>query len=320
MNRHNRPGTILGTALLLLGFLVAFSSDRGAALAQATKKADKTGVPPAPEDVNYLSMEVNALRTLYLLRGSDPDASVGGQNPDERLKEFKTYSACAQKEEKKREEAKVSDAYRKTLVELRAALIADDVERIEEFDKKLQDLQKAEEPDLDDRVEITDEARKKAGLFVHNHCSADQVITYLASYGKDLPNPRTLLYNAMRVTTKKPGTFGKKATPEEWKEIRAFTIREVAWQVGGLNLKKGDRVEDRVGALLDKAYAMSDAELKKNTPFLRKQAVIIAGAVAPFDLLKTVIDQDVAEMLSNPRLIPAANARLAYLAANKKSK
>lgn len=148
------------------------------------------------------------------------------------------------------------------LVNLRAALIAEDEDRIADLDKKLQDLQKAEDADLDDRVEISDEARKRTANFVRLHCSADQVIAYLASYGKDLPNPRTLLFKTMRVGPK--ATNGKKPTPEEWKEIRAFTIREVTWQVGGLNVAKGDQIGTRVGELLDKAYAMSEEDLSNN--------------------------------------------------------
>jgi len=315
MNRHDRLGTFLGAAVLLLGLLVSLSAAPGDVLAQAKNKADKTGITPAPQDVNDLSMEVNALRTLYLLRGADPDSAVGIQNPDIRLQVFKNYADCAQKKEK-RTQAKVSDAYRKVLVELRGALIAEDVEQIEELDKKLQDMRKDEDPDIDDRVEITDEARKRTADIVRRRCTADQVIIYLASYGKDLPNPRTLIVTAMRV--KEKGPVAKKPTPEEWKEIRAFTIRETTWMLGGLNIDKGDQVGMRVGELLDKAYAMSEEELKKNAFDLRTESRLITEKVGPTDLLKHVIEQDMAELLSNPRLIPAAEARLKYLATKKK--
>ena len=66
--------------------------------------------------------------------------------------------------------------------------------------------------------------------------TADQVLTYLASYGKDLPNPRKLMVQAIFFTA--PGELvekGKRPPPEEWKKIRAFTIREVTWQLDGLD-------------------------------------------------------------------------------------
>jgi hypothetical protein len=326
MNRHYRPGTILGSALLFFGLLVSLSSAPDAVWAQAKKKPGNAGIAPPPEDANDLSMEVNALRTLYLLRGTDTDLATATQEPDNRLSYIKNpknkLASCAQKDEKKREPADVSDAYRKVLVDLRAALIALEEEQIEKLDKQLQDLQTAEEPELDDQIEITAEARKKTVEFVKVHFTADQVISYLGSYGKDLPNPRTLLFKAMRLTAPaagKPGPAGPKPSPEEWKEIRAFTIREMTWMIGGLDAKKGDQTGERVGELLDKAYAMSDAELKQKMPALRLQARAIVDKVGPTALLKHVIEQDVAELLSNPRLIPAAEARLAYLAAKKKA-
>jgi hypothetical protein len=297
---------------------VFFDSDPGAALAGTeAKNAARPAITPAPEDSNHLSMEVNVLRTLYLLRGNDPDLAVGTQHPEQRLMVIKNqFASCPPREDRRREEADISDAYRKVLVELRAALIAEEDERVEELDKQLHDLQQAEDYTLDDGVEITDEARKKALPFVRMHCTADQVVAYLVSYGKDLPNPRTRLFTAMRV---KKGENPGRPSPEEWKEIRAFTIREVTWQIGGLNIEKGDKTGTRVGELLDKAYATSDADLKKPkiAAALRQEARAIADQVGPTDLLKHIIQQDLAEMLSNPRLIPAVEARLAYLRVKK---
>ncbi len=315
---YHRPAMIVIAPLCLLGLPALFDNDRGTALAQTeAKNANTTAITPAPEDSNHLSMEVNVLRTLYLLRGSDADLAVGTQNPEQRLKTIeKQFASCPPKEDKQRDEADISDEHRKVLVELRAALIAEDDERIEELETQLRDLQDSEDYTLDDAVEITDEARRRALSFVRLHCTADQVIAYLASYGKDLPNPRTRLFAAMRV---KKGDNAKRPSPEEWKEIRAFTIREVTWQIGGLNVEKGDQTGKRVGELLDKAYAMSDADLKKfkEAQALRNEARAIVDKVGPTDLLKHIIQQDVAEMLSNPRLIAAVDARLAYLRGKK---
>ena len=319
------PGTFFRGVLLFLGLLVSFSNDPGVASAQAAdpkKKDDKTDIAPAPKDANYLSMEVNALRTLYLLRGTDPGRQVAIQLPLGRLLFIKEkFASCAQKEEKKREKADISDAYRKVLVELRAALIAGQDERIEELDKQLQELQKVEDPDLDDQVEITDEARKKAENLVKT-CSADQVVAYLASYGKDFPHLQNTLFAAMRVTIDpEKATYEKKPSPEEWKKIRAFTIREVAWQVGGLDSDKQKQIGVQIAKVLDKTYAMSEGDLKKNVAELRQgNRANHWGKTSAFDLMKNVMDQDIAEMLSNPRLIPAVEARLKYLEATEKAK
>ncbi len=51
---------------------------------------------------------------------------------------------------------------------------------------------------------------------------------------------------------------------------------------------------------------------------LRKAARGIIDNLGPTELIKNVIEKDVAEWLSNPRLIPAVEARLKYLAAKEK--
>ena len=109
-----------------------------------------------------------------------------------------------------------------------------------------------------------------------------------------------------------------KPTPEEWKEIREFTIREVSVQLSGLNATKGDNIAARVGELLDKAYAMSEEDLHKNSLKLRQDARKITDPVGPLALIKNIIERDVAEMLSNPRLVPAAKAALQYSETKKK--
>lgn len=100
MNARHRPGTILSGALLLLGLLLAAGNEPRAALAQSAepKKKAAPGIAPPPDDVNYLSMEVNALRTLYLLRGSEDDESVATQNPIQRLHVIKnSFASCTKR-------------------------------------------------------------------------------------------------------------------------------------------------------------------------------------------------------------------------------
>ena len=96
--------------------------------------------------------------------------------------------------------------------------------------------------------------------------------------------------------------------------MRAFTIREVTWQVGGLNIDKAeaDKIGKQIGAVLDKSRAMNQDELVKNSLELKGLAFKITDKVGPTDFIKHLIEQDVAEMLSNPRLIPAVDACLMF--------
>jgi hypothetical protein len=275
----------------------------------------KTGIASPPRDANDLSMEVNALRTLYLFRG-DPDQVEATQHPDgPRLWMIRSKSELC-KQAIERAPAVVSDAYRKLLIDLRAALLLVDEARIEELDKKLAELQAKEDPDLDDQIQITEPARKITLVIVRSDFTAEQVAGYIQSYGKELPNPRSLLFATMRIEVGKVAETPK-ATPEEWKKIREFTMRECSWQLGGIGSAKTEdaRAAD-VAKLLDDAYAFEDKDLKKSRVHqnLRNRARGLAISVGPTDLIKNVIEHDVAELLSNPRTSSAVTARQMYLA------
>jgi len=138
------------------------------------------------------------------------------------------------------------------------------------------------------------------------------IALYIASYGKEFPDPWSLMFKTMRGDGK-----GTKPPPEEWKSIRAFVIQEVSWQVAGLDLNKQQKVGEEVAKVLDQAYPLSNEELKaafsKVTVGLRAATAKVVNPNGPADIMKNVLEQDVAELLSNPRLLPAIAAREQYL-------
>jgi hypothetical protein len=210
--------------------------------------------------------------------------------------------------------------------ELRAAFVAGQVPRINDLSEQLEDLNREDQPELDDAVGISDQARTntpgmlhdrtgRGAVAVHGGFDANRMARYIAAYGKDFPDPWLLMYKTMRLDGKT-----KKQSPEEWKETREFVIKEVSWQVAGLDLEKQQGIAEHAAALLDRAYALSDAQVAKQAAKLIEQIHIIGSnkgkAVrwpSPMDVLKNVVDQDLAELLSNPRLLPAIDAREQYL-------
>jgi len=302
--------------------LVGFGLASGITLpARAQTKADnkpaaKISVSPPPADVNDLSMEVAALRTLYLLKAG-PDQL--GERRLAHMAQAGWYPSvtahakgCAQPP-RPRQPAKVSKNYLKVLTELRAAFIVNQETRVNELSDQLEEVTKAEQPELDDTVEITDEARKREhSTWQLNILDANRIAMYIAAYGKDFPDPYFLIYKTIRADGK-----GTKPTPEQWKETRAFVIREVSWQVGGLDLKEQKKIGEQVAKLLDRAYPLSNEELKKEFirygVGLRGELNNITNQTGPTDILKHVLEQDIAELQSNPRLLPAIEARQQYL-------
>jgi len=277
---------------------------------QGKKSRPKFDVGPPPDDVNDLSMEVAALRTMYLLKAS-PD-----QAPDlNDRNQFNGVAWCAlhpktAQPTRDRTEAKVSKNFRKVLADLRAAFIVNHDSRIRELSDQLEEVTKDEQPELDDAIEVTDPARNNTHRLLL-YFDANRTVPYLAAYGKEFPDPFFLLLSSLGAVPKTT-----KPSADEWPAIREFVIKEVSWQVGGLNLKKQQQVGAQVAEFLDGAYKLSDAELKKGGMpggKLKGPIAKIVNVADCTDIIRNVLQQDLAELLSNPLLIPAWQARRDYL-------
>jgi hypothetical protein len=334
MNPHCAPFRNLCGLLLGFAILAGLVISTGPAASQEGKGKKKKGMTPSvpstptlpavsapPEDTNDLSMEVNALRTLFLLRHTDTadddgTQTVGANASIARLNALKKNFADLAKKTADRDAADCSEAYRDLLIKLRAALLVEDEDQAEVFDRKLKALQEEELPDLDDEVAITDGARQKVTEFIGKYVSADQIVNFLHGYGKGLPNPRGLLLSAMRVRSQ---GNGPKLSGDDWKKTREFTIREVSLQLGGVNEKKTGEYSPKIADLLDQSYKLSETERNgKEAQKLREEAMLMAEKTYPTKLLANIVERDLAEFLSNPRMVSAVEARLDYLKSPKK--
>jgi hypothetical protein len=269
-----------GVRLATLAALALFA---GAAFAADTP-------PAAKEDLNTVSLEVAALQLLNQLE----------LTPSQMEALAKTAKGIALKETK-REPAKASDKYRQTVLDLRDALVKGDQDRIDELNDTLDDLKDSDKPELDDDVEICDDARRLAPETLRL-LSARQLATYLGLYGDDLPDPAASLRDALE---KAPG-----ADDKEWKDLRDDTAVEVGWLVAGLDAAQAQKVSDKAGALLDRAHKLKPDEFKEQRADLEKAAREVLGNVGPLDVVRHVVERDLAELLSNPQLPAALDARL----------
>jgi hypothetical protein len=253
----------------------------------------KNSIPAPPADANDLALEVNVLRTVYLFQLS----------PDMVKTTRETGADCAQKP-RKRFAAEVSDRYRKLLVEYREALLRGDEDRILDLSDQVEEVRKEEDPDIDDTVEITDEARKKAPGLLRN-MNANRIVHYTSSYGKDFPNPYQIIRKTMRLSGK-----GKPPTAEEWKEQRDFVAKQVAWCYCGVDAAKSRKKAAEVAMLLDRANALSPEELEKQRDELEAAVRKLNAGTDGLDVIRNVLQQDIAEMISNPRFVAAMDARM----------
>lgn len=198
------------------------------------------------------------------------------------------------------------------LTDLRAAFIVNHEPRNRELSDQLEELSNDEQPELDDAIEVTEPARNNTHRLLL-YFDANRTVPYLAAYGKEFPDPFMLILSSIGAAAK-----SKKPSDEDWPEMRDFLIKEVSWQVGGLNLKKQQQIGAQVADFLDMANKLSDAELKKGGMPGGKLKAPLGKIVNVADccaIIRNVLEQDLAELLSNPRLLEARKARKAYLGA-----
>jgi hypothetical protein len=251
-------------------------------------RAEDKKTPPETS-VSDLSLEVQALRTLRALKIT----------PEQRKLLGKLSKQTAQPERERT--SKASKEYRQTLRELREALAGEDDDQIEALDEKLGQLTESEKPDLDDQVDITDAARKHAAELAHQ-LRTQQVASYIASVAEQTVDPRDHLVDLLDEV--------RKLDLAEWKEQKRELSEEIAKLVAGTDAKKNEAVQEKVLDLLSRARSMKAEDYKTQRADLEKTAQEIVGDIGPTDVLRNVLEWGLAELLSNPRLEAALNARL----------
>jgi hypothetical protein len=246
---------------------------------------------PDPTAVTVLSQEVAALQTLYAL-----DATKA------QLESLRRIARETAAPPIKGIECKVSDAYKKKLRDLREALVkAADEERIGELMDQIDELKEKEKPELADDVDVTEAAAERAPE-VLRMLTAGQVAAFLGGFAGDIIDPRQRLLEAL---DKVRGLSNK-----EWTEVRGEISEDIGRLVAGLDDEKSARISARVLQLLIVARSMKSDEFKAERPELEKQAQQILGDIGPTDVLRHVMENSLAELLSNPCLPAALEARL----------
>jgi hypothetical protein len=226
------------------------------------------------KDLNQASMEIDALKILNALdltaAQSFSLAGLGDGAADSR----------------KREAAKASAKYRTALVALHAAQSKNDEEKIADAQGELEEL--AEEPDreLDDGIEITEEARKRAGKAL-TLLKPRQIAAFTALIS--VTDPVEVLVDGLE--------DARAATEKE--ESRKNLANEVVEYVPAEDV---ERVRKSVLDFVKKIQDMSDDDFKKKQDGLEGTAGRAIGNVDPVSVLRRNLERAMAELLSNPGL------------------
>lgn len=288
----------LVTAALLLAAAVGLDLGQAAAvdkkaIQRAMRAAQLRAEAAKNERVNDLSMCVDALLALTYFDFTPPQL--------EALAKL-TREANLPKSQA-RQPGKASEKYRQALLNLYEALAqGTEVARVSELEDQVDALRDAENPDLDDVVEITDAARQRTPE-VLRLLTIRQTSAYLDIY--EAPDPLEDLLTALnKVSTLKDA---------EWKDLVEETVDEVGWLLGGLDEKKVKAVREQVSQWLKQVQAAKGKAMEKQRPELEKAARDLASQVPPTQMLNNVIEHALAELLANPQLPAAIPLRLKAL-------
>jgi hypothetical protein len=233
-----------------------------------------------------LSQEVSALLVLHNLKLTPAQ-----------IKTLRPIAKETAAKAKAQGEIKASDDFHKALADLHKALVhAEDDERIDELLEALDDLREAERPELDDEVEITEEAVEQVPK-VLRMLTAKQVAAFIAAHAGDVVDPTERLLEALDQV---------RGVPEEKsKEFRDELAIDVSGLVAGLDGDEAAKISDQVAQWLVIIRSLTDEEFKAQHADLEKKARAIVGEVGPTDVLRHFFEHSLADFLSNPRL-PAA--------------
>lgn len=267
------------TALEVKPIIVASNGD---ALEPVADERDR-------EDINNIHVEVSALETMNHFKLTRPQ-----------LEQLRKLATSMTRKAAPARTLEVGNEFHKTLAELRDALIGDNEARVAALTAALDELREKENPEFAD-IEITAEARKRTPEVLHG-LGARQVMGYLSDFSEEFPDPRDKLDEAFDEIRTLNG--------KEWEELRDETAGQVAWLIAGLDATAESRVRQRVVALLNRVHPMKDEEFSAKQEELSKQVDEIVGKVGPIDVIRHFTERSVAELLSNPRLKAAVEARL----------
>ncbi len=255
----------------------------GASLGLILLAGASLGQDPAKVNVNLFLLDIQALQTIDAL--------------DLRPAQLEALAALAKTtadENRKRDPAKVSNEYRKTVVALRAALLKG-AENVDELQEKLDELDEKEDPEVDTAVNLTDAARQKAPALLRQLGPAQ--ITSLLKHSEP-EDPVEILAEALE--------SGKTETGDGWKETRDEAATEFGTLLGGLNKANVEAAEAKARKLLDELHQKQEAIPRSR---LEDEVRQLLGDADGLTLVRNHLEHALAELLSNPRLGAALEAR-----------
>jgi hypothetical protein len=259
---------------------------------KARGTSEKAAVDKA-DDPNALGMELAAAQLIFQLDLSPVE-----------LRALSRMLAQSHARNRARQAAKVTPNVRKAMTDLRDAMIKGDPKQIGELSEKMEKLFESDKPELDDLCDITEAARQKAPELL-KLLGPRQVLNFLQACDPESSDPLARLTEVLKQA--------KGMDAATWKNVRDESAADIGWMIAGFDTDKGQKVIADVTALLDRAHQAPDKEQDKYKAELEKLMHKLMEDCGPTELLRHVLEHQLAELLSNPRAQAMVEARLAAM-------
>jgi hypothetical protein len=237
-------------------------------------------------------LEVQALRLMRMLNFSPTQL--------QQIEKVSKDSAMPPRERK----GKASAEFRKILSNLRDALAQDEDETIDTLGDQLDQLSESEKPELDDSIASTEAARKAVPELL-KQMKVTQYVAYVVLISDQVVDPADELKEKLDKV--------RQLSLAEWKEQRGEVADGVGKLLAGIDTKKVEKVREKVLAVLNQARTLKEEDYKKKRPDLEKEIDDLTTENGPGEIVKHIVELALADLLSNPRLAAAVEARKAMM-------
>jgi hypothetical protein len=256
-----------------------------------TAQQGEVKAPAKTITINSLSMEVNALQSLHQL-----------QLDKGQLEKLQKWAEESIQKDQQRKPGKASAEYREKMAALRKALQeAKDGDLIARLNDEVDALHKKEKPTVDDRVEITEAARKRVSE-AYRLLKVGQIAAYLGQVADSVNDPIDRLQDALEDV--------RNMNEEDWQAERNEIADDISRIAVGLDPAKTKKMSTQIAALLARSRGLSKAEFQKQQADLEAAALKIVGDISPEIVLRHQVELELATLLSNPRTPMACRALL----------
>ena len=254
------------------------------------RTADLRPLTPGLASLTSLSLEVTALQTLDSLHLTT--------NQLRALQQLARGAA----DRADRQPGRGPEELRRSLLAFREALLRGHREQAARLEEQVEELLDDDNVDLDDDIELTAAARSGVSEAV-KLLSAAQLSAYFQKCADEFEDPLEELLNALAES--------HSVDQETFEDSRDEVAEDVAFALSGLNVEKEKKISDALTAWLNQVRALSDRDFRLQRAQLERSAKAFVGQVSRQQVFRHYLEHDLAELLANPLLPTAIEARLA---------